>query len=306
MKARKSFSSAKFHNPLRIATLIGCACQTAHSQIVYSSDFEALNAGSSTALTDNSWMAYANVYNSSGVFLYGYASTPPNGGNGFWAVTTNQAGSQQGIQGLSVYGDYYNQSAQTAGNLVEANVFQQFVIFSEDAGSYAFRFDTKAGNLQSPSKAQAFIKVLDPSNNYATVASSTLDTSTLPGNWGTYSIRLNLEESMDGMILQIGFSATSSYNVASGVFYDNLSFGIAPPEPPVVTAITKSENLVSVTFPTETGFSYHLVKSTDGMTTFDPVLTQPSISGDGTPKVATDNAAIEPSAFYRIGRQAQP
>lgn len=285
------------------AGLFAAACGTVTSQIAYSSDFESLNAASASALSDASWTAYANVYTSAGAYLYGYSSTPPNGGGGFWGVSTDQAGPAQGVQGLVVYSDYYNQGAQTAGQLVEASVFQQFPIFLEDAGTYEFRFDAKAGNLVTPSKAQAFIKVLNPAANYATVASVTLDTSALPVTWGTYSILLQLDESMEDMILQIGFSATASNNLGSGVFYDNLVFGIAPPAPPVITEITKSGQVVSVTFPSETGFNYDLLKSTDGMTTFIPVASQAVIPGDGSPKVANDNAATEPSAFYQIRRR---
>jgi hypothetical protein len=262
-----------------------------------------LNTGSPSALSDDSWTAYANVFSSAGAYLYGYASTPPIGGSGFWGVTTNQAGPAQGTQGLVVYSDYYNQGAQTAGQRLEANVFQQFPVFLSDVGTYEFRFDAKAGNLVSPSAAQAFIRVLDPSNNYATVANVSLNTSALPVTWGTYSIRLNITAGMEDMILQFGFSATSSYNLGSGVFYDNVSFGIAPPAPPVITQITKSSNLVSVTFPSETGASYDLFKSTDNMATFNLVATQAVIIGDGTTKTATDNAATQPSAFYRIRRR---
>lgn len=285
--------------------LLAATCGTASSQITWSSDFESLNAASASALSNDSWTAYANVFTSGGSYLYGYSPnpSPPNGGSGFWGVSTNQAGPAQGVQGLAVYSDYYNQAAQTAGQLVEANVFQQFPIFLEDAGTYEFRFDAKAGNLVSPSKAQAFIKVLNPAANYATVASVTFDTSALPVTWETYSIRLDLNGSMEDMIVQCGFSATASNNLGSGVFYDNLVFGIAPSAPPVITQITKSGNVVSVTFPSETGFNYDLVKSTDGMVTFNPVISQPVIPGDDTPKVATDNAATEPSAFYRIRRQ---
>ncbi|MEY3898764.1 MAG: hypothetical protein RLZZ214_4286 [Verrucomicrobiota bacterium] len=304
MKLGNPFQSGGLCRTLLTTTgLLTATCATASSQIEYSSDFESLNAGSPSALSDASWTAYANVFTSGGAYLYGYSSTPPIGGSGFWGVTTNQAGPAQGVQGLVVYSDYYNQGAQTAGQLVEASAFQQFPIFLEDAGTYEFRFDAKAGNLVSPSKAQAFIKVLNPADNYATVASVTFDTSALPVTWGTYSIRLELDESMEDMILQFGFSATASNNQGSGVFYDNLVFGIAPSAPPVITQITKSGQVVSVTFPSETGFNYDLVKSTDGMATFNPVVSQTVIPGDGTPKVATDNAATEPTAFYRIRRQ---
>jgi hypothetical protein len=307
MKSRPMLRSGRY---CRITlTLIGVlvtVCGTAYSQIEYSSDFESLDATSSSALVNASWTAYANVFTSGGAYLYGYSATPPNGGSGFWGVTVDQAGPEQGVQSLSVYSDYYNQSAQVAGQLVEANVFQQFPIFLEDVGTYEFRFDAKAGNLEAPSKAQAFIKVLDPSAGYSTVAMVSFDTSSLPVIWGRYSIQLTLDESMEDMILQFGFSAISSLNVASGVFYDNVSFGIAPPAPPtfpVITQITKSGPVVSVTFPSETGFGYHLVKSTDGMASFVRVESQPQILGDGTFKVAIDDAATEPAAFYRIGRQ---
>lgn len=301
MNLGNPFRKGDFCLTLLTATgLIAAACGTACSQIAYSSNFEALNAASPSALTNDSWTAYANVYTSGGAYLYGYSSTPPNGGSGFWGVTTNQAGPAQGVQGLVVYSDYYNQGAQTAGQLVEASVFQQFPIFLSDIGTYEFRFDAKAGNLVGPSTAKAFIKVLDPSNNYATVANVTFDTSALPATWGTYSIRLNLNAAMEDMILQFGFSATASHNLGSGVFYDNVAFGIAPPTPPVITKITKSGNLVSVTFPSETGAVYDLFKSTDKMTTFNLVPSQAVITGDGATKTATDNAASEPSAFYRI------
>lgn len=293
---------------LKNALLLVTACGTAHSQIQYSSDFESLDVNNSSALSDTSWTAYANIFSSGGAYLYGYASTPPIGGGGFWGVTTDQAGPAQGTQGLVVYSDYYNQNAQTAGDLVEANVFQAFPVFIEDVGTYEFKFDAKAGNLVTPSRAIAFVKVLDPANGYATVANVTLDTSALPVTWGTYSIRFTVDAGMEDMILQFGFSATASNNLGSGVFYDNVEFGIAPPAepaPPVITQITKVGNVVSVTFPSELGASYDLFKSTDGMATFNLVATQPVISGDGTAKVATDNAASGPSAFYRIRRQQQ-
>src|SRR6478672_12125696 len=92
---------SRFCRPL--ITIIGslaAACGTAFSQIAYSSDFESLDTGSPSALSDASWTAYANVYSSTGAYLYGYSSTPPIGGSGFWGVTTDQAGPQQGVQGL--------------------------------------------------------------------------------------------------------------------------------------------------------------------------------------------------------------
>lgn len=307
MKFRNSLIRGYFRRSLFIVNgFTAAAILSAHSQIEYSTDFESLDVEEPSALVGASWQAFTNTFTSAGAYIRTYQSFPDIGGSGFWAITTDQAGPGQGVQSLSVYGDYYNQTDQLAGNLLEVNVFQQFPIFIEDVGSYEFRFDAKTGNLAIPSTAQAFIKVLNPSAGYATVAIASFDTSALPVTWGSYSIRLDLDESMEDMLLQFGFSTPSSLNLASGVFYDNLSFGIAPPGPAApfaVTEITRAGTVVTLTFPTEIGFSYDLVKSTAGMTSFVPVPAQLPIPGDGAPKVAIDSAATEPAAFYRIRRQ---
>jgi len=266
----------------------------------FSEDFESLNQTSPTAL--NHWKIYANVFSPDhSTYFYGYGPFPgSNGTPGFSAVTTGQGGPAQGVQGLVVYSDY-NNSAQAAGNQVEANFFQETLITEADLGTHVFRFDAKAGDLISPSKASAFIRVLDPVT-FVTFDFLSLDTTALPVGWGTYSISIEIDEIMVGQLIQFGFSATASNYVASGVYYDNVTFGIVPPAPPVITGITKTGNVVSVNFPTEINSTYDLFKSTDGMITFNPVLTQPAINGDGTSKVATDNSATEPSAFYRIRR----
>jgi hypothetical protein len=44
--------------------------------------------------------------------------------------------------------------------------------------------------------------------------------------WARFSVGATLDESLDGQILQFGFSnSATSYN-ASGVFYDNVNFSI--------------------------------------------------------------------------------
>ena len=121
-------SQIVFFALLRYLLSFAAVCGMTHAQINYSSDFESLNVNNSSVLSDNSWTAYANVFSSGGSYLYSYSSTPPIGGGGFWGVTTDQAGTAQGTQGLVVYSDYYNQNAQASGNLVEAKVFQQFPV----------------------------------------------------------------------------------------------------------------------------------------------------------------------------------
>ncbi len=46
----------------------------------------------------------------------------------------------------------------------------------------------------------------------------------IPTAWGTYSITINISPALVGHILQFGFANTGSNYVASGVYYDNISF----------------------------------------------------------------------------------
>lgn len=295
-------NGASRHSLVLAAGLLAAAAGISETRAVdlssFTADFESLNASSLTAL--NNWTIYANVFDDWGTYLYGYGTFPaPNNGEAFCQVTTGEGGPGQGSQGLVIYSDYKNVD-HAKGYMVEANTFQEAVVTAADLGPRIFRFDAKKGNIASPSTAMAFIKIIDPANNYALVTARTLDTSNLSVEWGTYSIPFEIESEMVGKLLQFGFSATAASYEPSAVHYDNVFFGIEATIPPVITSITKNGNVVSVTFATEDGASYDLFKSVDGMQTFEPVPTQPTIFGDGSPQVAEDPAATESSAFYRI------
>ena len=193
----------------------------------YSQDFEGLTQADPAALTNDGWLVFGNVFDSGGGYLYGYGPfAAPNGGPAFSAVAAGEGGVPQGAQQLVAYSDY-NNGDHGAGNLIEANVFQEQVIGAGDAGIWTFSFDAKHGDLASPSTALAFIKTLDPDAGWATTNFLTVDMTSIPATWGSHSIDIDVT-GLSGQILQIGFSSTASNYVASGTLYDNVEF---VPEP---------------------------------------------------------------------------
>jgi len=70
--------------------------------------------------------------------------------------------------------------------------------------------------------ASAFIKTLDPANDFETTNLRKQETTATPATWDRYSIELAIDAGLVGQKLQVGFSATASNDEPSGVFYDNV------------------------------------------------------------------------------------
>ncbi|MEM0895905.1 MAG: hypothetical protein AAGJ79_03390 [Verrucomicrobiota bacterium] len=198
----------------------------------YKQDFESYDNSLVTALGDDGWLVFGNVSDTLG-FLFGYGPDPApnNSGNpAFSLIATGEGGPDQGAQGLVVFSDYANTSHSFPDRVIESNVFQEQIIGASDSGTWEFRFDAKAGDLVPPSTASAFIKVLDPNNGFALTQFLTLDTGSLPVEWGTYSIDINIDGStQNGQLLQFGFLNTAGNFDPSGVQYDNVCFQVKPP-----------------------------------------------------------------------------
>ena len=78
--------------------------------------------GVPNSLSNDGWLVYGNVFNGT-TWLYGYGPYPaPNDGAAFCAVVTGEGGELQGANQLSVYSDYNNQTAHSAGHLFWAHV----------------------------------------------------------------------------------------------------------------------------------------------------------------------------------------
>lgn len=195
----------------------------------YNQDFEGLNQADTAALGNDGWLVFGNVFDPGGGYLYGYGVFPaPNDGGGFCAIAAGEGGSQQGAQQLVVFNDY-NNTDHAVGNLIESNVFQEQLIGPGDVTEvWFFHWDAKMGNLEAGSTAVAFIKTLDPNAGYATTNFITLDMTNIPTTWGSYLLYIFIDPSLDGQLLQFGFSSTATNYEGSGVFYDNIRFNISP------------------------------------------------------------------------------
>ena len=210
---------------------IAAIAGSAQAQISnYSQDFESLNQADPAALGNDGWLVGANVFDPTGTtLLYNYFAFPaPNGGPAFSGIATGQGGVDQGAQQLVVYNDY-NNTDHNIGNQIEAVFFREYIVDASNVGqTWTFQFDSKLGDIQSPTTTRAFIKTLDPNAGFAQTNFIVQDTTNQPTTWNTYQLQLNIDASLVGQIFQIGFDSTTSNFTPSGQFYDNINLVPAP------------------------------------------------------------------------------
>jgi cysteine-rich repeat protein len=207
----------------------GCTDQC-ELEAEYQQNFEALVQASPSALADDRWRVFGNVFHGvTGNYLYGYGPfAAPNGNGAFCDINTGQGAPAQGNQQLVVYSDY-NNGDHANGHVIEANVFRERTILVGDVGkTLTVRFDAKRGNLAGSSTARAFIKTLDPNAAFATTNFVSTDTTAIPSTWGTYSVALDIHAGLVGQLLQYGFSNTATHYQGSGIFYDNVVAQVVP------------------------------------------------------------------------------
>lgn len=210
-------------------------------RIEYQQDFEALDAGSDTALGDDGWVVFGNVFSPQGTFLFGYGPfAAPNNSGAFSGIDTGQGGAEQGAQQLVIFNDYNAVDQHEAGNLVESNVFRERRITAADSGrTLTFSFDAKRGNINDPdnplcpcdSTALGFIKTLNPAANFALTNFVQVDTTELPETWGRLELSLAIDAGLVGQLLQVGFANTTTRFQPSAVFYDNIDVRSVPTVP---------------------------------------------------------------------------
>jgi hypothetical protein len=193
----------------------------------YSQDFEGLVQSDISALGNDGWLVFGNVFDPAWTYLYGYGPFPaPNDGAAFCQIALGEGGAAQGAQVLVVFSDY-NNGDHGLGNWIESNVFQEQIIGPGDVGeTWVFDFQAKLGNLTGSTTALAFIKTLDPNAGFATTNFITVDMTSIPTTWSDYSLSIVIDASLDGQILQFGFANTATNYESSGIFYDNVNFYI--------------------------------------------------------------------------------
>ena len=222
---------------IRVSTILAgvllCVVSTASRADLapYSQNFEGLVQADPAALASDGWLVYGNVFGPDWGYWYGYGPYPaPNGGPGFCAIDAGQGDPAQGNQQLVVYSDYNNGNHGDGSNAhIEANVFKEQTIGAADVGkTWRFEFDAKRGNIAGASTAGAFFKTLNPAAGYALTNYIPIDLTGIPDTWGSYSLSIVIDPSLQGQILQFGFINWASNYQASGIFYDNVVFGLAP------------------------------------------------------------------------------
>ena len=206
----KNFYKKALLTALTMASAISYAPVGNAALASYSQNFEELNHQSPSALGNDGWLISSNV-------------PAPNNGPGFSTITVSNGGAAQGAQQLLVFSDYMNLD-HAAGKWVETLVYQEQTISVVDVGSiWNFTFDTKQGNQMPSSSSYAFLKTL---NNILT-----FNTTDFGHDWGTQTLSMEIDNSMDGQLLQFGFSTTATSYIPSGVLYDNISLSKTPAVP---------------------------------------------------------------------------
>lgn len=306
--------------PRLILAVLASVGPLAGDLVPFGEDFEAAELAGEGLKLGNEWLYFGNVYEgnpdgTAGAYVYGYGPGPaPNSvGVGFCNIVPGEGGIEQGDQVLTVYSDYENREQVPGepplGRVVEANVYQEWTIGAADLGAtWTLQFDAKAGNLEGASTALAFVKVLDPTDDYSVTDLQSFATDDFPDpNWGTYTIPITIDAAWEGQLLQIGFLATATNDEGSGVFYDNILFDspdYVAPEGPRIVSIEKFGDEVTVTFESKSGFIYRFLKadSLDGV--FEEI--DGDLEGDDEIQFFCDFEATELSAFYRIDEQEVP
>jgi len=202
---------------------------------LYEQDFESLDDMSATALSDDGWQFFGNVFDGSDVFKFGYGpmgapnATVSPSETFISAVVSGEGDAPQGAQQLSVFSDYNccqpNEGHLNGTDKVEMNVFQEInpIPSSFIGQTVDFSFDAKRGNIEGATTALAFITTLDPNTGFAQTNFVEIDMTSIPTTWDRYMISLDLADPLlEGQILQVGFRNTASNFEGSGIFYDNV------------------------------------------------------------------------------------
>ncbi|MEM9236115.1 MAG: hypothetical protein AAGB14_05000 [Verrucomicrobiota bacterium] len=280
--------------------------------------------GDPVPLLGNGMLVGANVFDNSDVYLYNYFGfdAPNITGDGarFSNVATGEGGPDQGTQVLSVFSDYNNGGAHTAGDLVDANVYVEFVVEEADLGTTVnFVFDAKFGVFEtgeidgsSPpydAEAEAFLKVLDPANNFQPYPNiQVVDATQFPATWTTYVLTLTIDPAWEGKILQAGFRNKTSNYAPSSMFYDNISLTsdrvVVPVTPPQILGTSWTEGEFRVDFFGKDGFEYTLWKGASIEGPYDEFVD--TIDGFDSADFLSDTFASDPSGFYILSELEIP
>jgi hypothetical protein len=221
--------------PIIAAALLFCLMPAVgQAQLAsYTQDFEFLNPADDTALGNDGWLVFGNVYDlpvDTLLFGYGPFAAPNVPSNpAFCNMVELEGGVDQGIYQIQVLSDYNCCSpppGHSTGDLVQSNVFHEQTIGAENIGqTWRFFFESKRGNIAGASTAAAFIKTIDPSDNFNATNEIYEDQTATPLTWTGYEITITLDDpALEGQLLQFGFLCEATLFEPSAIFYDNVLF----------------------------------------------------------------------------------
>jgi len=250
----------KSTHKLAIATgaallLVGASSNAAITE--FSQDFEGLTVADGVNglddLANAGWDVAGNVYDGDTsvepypgnyLYFYGWFTAPNTGGGAFSAIANDDvSANNSGTNYLNVYNNYDAREAQESGQITNAIIAQEYTIDASEIGkTVTLAFDAKrpdfiddllggdassaAGNKNCAVQcvANAFVKTLDPANNYNTTNYELIETTAISqSDWTSYTITLDLTDPLlEGQLLQVGFESFATGDGDTGVYYDNI------------------------------------------------------------------------------------
>ena len=223
----------------------------------FSEDFESLTVADGVNglddLANAGWDVAGNVYDGDTsvepypgnyLYFYGWFTAPNTGGGAFSAIANDDvSANNSGTNYLNVYNNYDAREAQESGQITNAIIAQEYTIDASEIGkTVTLAFDAKrpdfeddflggdassaAGNKNCSVQcvANAFVKTLDPLNNYNTTNYELVETTAISqSDWTSYTITVDLTDPLlEGQLLQVGFESFATGDGDTGVYYDNI------------------------------------------------------------------------------------
>ncbi|MEO0586346.1 MAG: dockerin type I domain-containing protein [Planctomycetota bacterium] len=207
----------------------------------YTQDFESLDRTQINALSGDGWLFFGSAFEPDGVtqaYVYSPNAFPaPNDINfpNISVISDIPSGGTPPVddQGLVIFSDYNNGDHRNGTNhIIQGDVFQEQTITNGDLGK-TFTFSGIAslpdvGPVGGNTEHVAFIKTLDPNNNFSQTNFLTFDMTTIGGPLNTpFSVDFAIapgDTGLVGQILQFGFQVRASNDDPSAVNYDELGF----------------------------------------------------------------------------------
>ena len=172
---------------------------------VYANTFTDYRGNSVSVGTSQNWFSYINAFNTSNnSFAFGFSYTISDLRATISATSVILEPNVLIWTAESGNSKWFDQgaSSQTANKYIEAN---SYIEDNTLAGSdLTFAGNVSNNSLSSDYTSIAFIKALDPNNNFTTVVNNTVDIS----NTGNFTISASALELLQGYVIQYGFAVT--------------------------------------------------------------------------------------------------